>query len=93
MEAFGYKDDLTETQIASQNALQLIAFSVGEQTYGVEITTVREISRLERCDAAAQYARLCARGDQPPRHDRADLRSSRALARARPHRPRTTSWW
>ncbi|MEO6396095.1 MAG: chemotaxis protein CheW [Devosia sp.] len=43
MEAFGYKDELTETQIATQNALQLIAFSIGEQTYGVEITTVREI--------------------------------------------------
>jgi purine-binding chemotaxis protein CheW len=26
-----------------QNAVQLIAFSIGEQTYGVEITTVREI--------------------------------------------------
>ena len=25
------------------NSLQLIAFSIGEQTYGVEITTVREI--------------------------------------------------
>jgi purine-binding chemotaxis protein CheW len=43
MEAFGYKDELTETTIASQNALQLIAFSIGEQSYGVEITTVREI--------------------------------------------------
>ncbi len=44
MEAFGYKDDLTgEAQVNSQNSLQLIAFSIGEQTYGVEITTVREI--------------------------------------------------
>ena len=30
-------------QVAAQNSLQLIAFSIGEQTYGVEITTVREI--------------------------------------------------
>jgi purine-binding chemotaxis protein CheW len=44
MEAFGYRDDFSdEAQINSQNALQLIAFSIGEQTYGVEITTVREI--------------------------------------------------
>ncbi|HWA19203.1 MAG TPA: chemotaxis protein CheW [Devosia sp.] len=43
MEAFGYKDDLTESPISTQNSLQLIAFSIGEQTYGVEITTVREI--------------------------------------------------
>jgi purine-binding chemotaxis protein CheW len=43
MEAFGYKDDLTESPVNSQNSLQLIAFSIGEQTYGVEITTVREI--------------------------------------------------
>lgn len=43
MQAFGYKDDLTESPVNTQNALQLIAFSIGEQTYGVEITTVREI--------------------------------------------------
>ena len=44
MEAFGYRDEFTdEAQINSQNSLQLIAFSIGDQTYGVEITTVREI--------------------------------------------------
>ncbi|MEQ1769573.1 MAG: chemotaxis protein CheW [Devosia sp.] len=43
MEAFGYKDELTENGAPLRNALQLIAFSIGEQTYGVEITTVREI--------------------------------------------------
>lgn len=29
--------------VAGANSMQLIAFSIGEQTYGVEITTVREI--------------------------------------------------
>ena len=43
MDAFGYRDDFTENVAPSQNALQLIAFSIGDQTYGVEITTVREI--------------------------------------------------
>ncbi len=39
-----YKDDLSGGSAANaQNSLQLIAFSIGEQTYGVEITTVREI--------------------------------------------------
>ena len=33
----------TGSSASAQNALQLIAFSIGEQTYGVEITTVREI--------------------------------------------------
>ena len=44
MDAFGYKDELLDgPAIATANAIQLIAFSIGEQTYGVEITTVREI--------------------------------------------------
>lgn len=44
MDAFGYKDDLLDgTAPVAANAIQLIAFSIGEQTYGVEITTVREI--------------------------------------------------
>ncbi len=44
MEALGLRDDLADkSAIAAQNSLQLIAFSIGEQTYGVEITTVREI--------------------------------------------------
>jgi len=42
MEALGYRDEPAPTADAA-NALQLIAFSIGEQTYGVEITTVREI--------------------------------------------------
>ena len=33
----------TAARPPTQNSLQLIAFSIGEQTYGVEITTVREI--------------------------------------------------
>lgn len=43
MESLGYKDETSESQVNAQNSLQLIAFSIGEQTYGVEITTVREI--------------------------------------------------
>ena len=44
MEAIGYKDDMgMGSGLAAANSLQLIAFSIGEQTYGVEITTVREI--------------------------------------------------
>lgn len=44
MEALGFRNDMAEGgTAAAQNALQLIAFSIGEQTYGVEITTVREI--------------------------------------------------
>lgn len=44
MEALAYKDDIMDrASNAAQNTLQLIAFSIGEQTYGVEITTVREI--------------------------------------------------
>jgi purine-binding chemotaxis protein CheW len=44
MEALGYKDDMgMGGAAAGANTLQLIAFSIGEQTYGVEITTVREI--------------------------------------------------
>jgi len=37
------EESLGAGQVAGQNSLQLIAFSIGEQTYGVEITTVREI--------------------------------------------------
>lgn len=44
MDNLAYKDDYgNATQVNAQNTLQLIAFSIGEQTYGVEITTVREI--------------------------------------------------
>src|ERR1700709_1323278 len=44
MEAFGFRDDMLDgTAPVIENSLQLIAFSIGEQTYGVEITTVREI--------------------------------------------------
>src|SRR5690606_41262450 len=44
MEALSLRDDASDkTAVAGQNSLQLIAFSIGEQTYGVEITTVREI--------------------------------------------------
>jgi purine-binding chemotaxis protein CheW len=44
MEALNFRDDAAErAAAAAQNSLQLIAFSIGEQTYGVEITTVREI--------------------------------------------------
>src|SRR5690606_9561740 len=44
MEALSLRDDMSDrTAIAGQNTLQLIAVSIGEQTYGVEITTVREI--------------------------------------------------
>ena len=44
MDNLAYKDELSGSNAANaQNSLQLIAFSIGEQTYGVEITTVREI--------------------------------------------------
>ena len=43
MEALAFRDDMAGTSAAAANSLQLIAFSIGEQTYGVEITTVREI--------------------------------------------------
>ena len=44
MDSLALKDDYgSPTQVNTQNSLQLIAFSIGEQTYGVEITTVREI--------------------------------------------------
>ena len=43
MDNLSYKDEYGATaQANAQNSLQLIAFSIGEQTYGVEITTVRE---------------------------------------------------
>lgn len=44
MEALSIRDDISDrSATAAHNSLQLIAFSIGEQTYGVEITTVREI--------------------------------------------------
>ena len=44
MDSLALRDDYgTGPQVNTQNSLQLIAFSIGEQTYGVEITTVREI--------------------------------------------------
>lgn len=44
MDSLGYTDEYgAQAEVDAQNALQLIAFSIGEQTYGVEITTVREI--------------------------------------------------
>lgn len=44
MEALAFKDDMSSgASVAGANSMQLIAFSIGEQTYGVEITTVREI--------------------------------------------------
>lgn len=44
MEALDIRDDFGDgTASSSQNTLQLIAFSIDEQIYGVEITTVREI--------------------------------------------------
>ena len=44
MEALGLRDDLADrSAVPTHNSLQLIAFSIGEQLYGVEITTVREI--------------------------------------------------
>ncbi|WP_055047015.1 chemotaxis protein CheW [Devosia sp. A16] len=44
MEALAFKDDMASgASVAGANSMQLIAFSIGEQTYGVEITTVREI--------------------------------------------------
>ena len=44
MDNLAYKDELSGAgAVNAQNSLQLIAFSIGEQTYGVEITTVREI--------------------------------------------------
>jgi len=41
MEAIDLRDDPHAT--VESGTIQLIAFSIGEQTYGVEITTVREI--------------------------------------------------
>ncbi len=44
MEAFEKNENTDiEHDIASGNSMQLIAFMIGEQIYGVEITTVREI--------------------------------------------------
>jgi len=44
MQTLSLQDDFGDLDGTAQaDAIQLIAFSVGEQTYGVEITTVREI--------------------------------------------------
>lgn len=43
MDALRYSDEYVDGAPATENAVQLIAFSIGEQTYGVEITSVREI--------------------------------------------------
>ena len=43
MEALDIKEDSSKTAISEANSLQLIAFTIGDQIYGVEITTVREI--------------------------------------------------
>ncbi len=42
MEALNVEEG-KNSELAATNSLQLIAFSLGEQTYSVEITTVREI--------------------------------------------------
>ncbi len=43
-QAIENRDEMGEEHdIASGNSMQLIAFMIGEQVYGVEITTVREI--------------------------------------------------
>ncbi|HHG90342.1 MAG TPA: purine-binding chemotaxis protein CheW [Devosia sp.] len=43
MQAFEQRDENDGHDPASGNTMQLIAFLIGEQVYGVEITTVREI--------------------------------------------------
>ena len=43
MQALEIRNDADKVQASDANALQLIAFSIADQTYGVEITTVREI--------------------------------------------------
>ena len=43
MDALRYGDDYADGTAVTQNAVQLIAFSIGDQSYGVEITSVREI--------------------------------------------------
>lgn len=43
MEAMKINTDFVEEQTAEASSMQLIAFSIGVQIYGVEITTVREI--------------------------------------------------
>ena len=44
MEALSLREDNADRSATpTHNSLQLIAFSIGEQLYGVEITTVREI--------------------------------------------------
>jgi len=44
MQAFESREEIDdEHDIASGNSMQLIAFMIGDQVYGVEITTVREI--------------------------------------------------
>jgi purine-binding chemotaxis protein CheW len=43
MDMLGVTENFEGDGAAREDGLQLIAFSIGEQTYGVEITTVREI--------------------------------------------------
>lgn len=43
MEALHINNEANDSEVAEENSLQLIAFSIDEQTYSVEITTVREI--------------------------------------------------
>jgi len=43
MEALEINNEVDDGQVVETKTLQLIAFSIGEQIYGVEITTVREI--------------------------------------------------
>ncbi|UJQ93749.1 chemotaxis protein CheW [Mariluticola halotolerans] len=43
MEALEINNEVDDGHAAETRSLQLIAFSIGEQIYGVEITTVREI--------------------------------------------------
>jgi len=43
MEALDMKEDGDRGRTSEGRTLQLIAFSIGEQVFGVEITTVREI--------------------------------------------------
>ena len=81
MDALRYGDDYGEEAAATQNAVQLIAFSIGEQTYGVEITTVREIRAWNGATPLPNTREFVRGRDQPARHDRADLRSPRALRR------------
>ncbi|MCS6757943.1 MAG: hypothetical protein MO852_01640 [Candidatus Devosia euplotis] len=73
MEALGMRDEMGDkSAIVAQNSLQSIAFSIGEQTYGVEITTVREI-RAWNGATPLPNTREFAWCDQSARYDRADF--------------------